>query len=102
MSGSRGGNGAGACKADAGAFAPVIDRNRCEGKEDCVAACPYDVFEMRTLSAEERRALHWVGRVKAWAHGGRQADPVRAARCHACGDCVAACPEGAITLERRG
>ena len=46
----------------------------------------------------------WAGspidRVKAGAHGGRQADPVRAARCHACGDCVAACPEHAIRLER--
>lgn len=78
----------------------MIDRNRCEGKEDCVRACPYDVFEMGTLSAEERRALSLVGRIKAWAHGGKQAYAVRAEACHACGLCVVACPEKAIRLAR--
>src|SRR5690348_2726385 len=56
------------CKQAAGVFAPIIDRNRCEGKEDCVQVCPYDVFEMRKLSAENKRALPFVSRVKALVH----------------------------------
>ena len=56
----------------------MIDRNRCEGKEDCVRVCPYHVFEMGVLSDEERSTLSWVGRLKAWAHGGKQAFALRA------------------------
>src|SRR5262245_13338696 len=88
------------CKHEAGLFQPVVDRNRCEGKEDCVAVCPYGVFEMAALGDAERAQLTLVGRLKAWAHGGRQAFAVRAADCHACGLCVAACPERAISLRR--
>ncbi len=61
------------CKHDAGAMLPVIDRNRCEGKEDCVRAWPYDVFAMGRIGPEERRGLGVVGRLKAFAHRGRQA-----------------------------
>jgi len=46
------------CKQGAGIFAPIINRNRCEGKEDCVEVCPYDVFEMRKLSPEIRTRCH--------------------------------------------
>jgi NAD-dependent dihydropyrimidine dehydrogenase PreA subunit len=88
------------CKHPAGAFAPLIDRNRCEAKEDCLRVCPYDVFEIAPLSPEHKRALSLVGRLKAWAHGNRQAFAVRADACHACGLCVAACPEDAIRLAR--
>ncbi len=87
------------CK-EQGLLAPVVDRNRCEGKEDCVRVCPYDVFELGTLSAEQRAGLSFKGRVKAWAHGGKQAFAVRAAECHGCGLCVEACPEQAIRLAR--
>jgi len=83
-----------------GLLAPVIDRNRCEGKEDCVRVCPYDVFELGVLSPTERAALSLVGKLKALAHGGRQAFVVRAAACHGCGLCVDACPEKAIRLAR--
>jgi len=88
------------CKQAAGAFAPVINRDRCEAKEDCVRVCPYNVFEVRRLSDEDRNALGWMSRIKAWVHGNRQAFAVNAAECHACGLCVAACPEHAIKLER--
>jgi 4Fe-4S ferredoxin len=88
------------CKQAAGMFAPVIDRMRCEAKEDCVEACPYDVFEVRQLADEDKRALSIVARVKAWVHGHRQAFAVRADECHACGLCVIACPEHAIKLMR--
>jgi 4Fe-4S ferredoxin len=88
-----------ACK-ERGLLAPVIDRNRCEGKEDCVHVCPYDVFELGVLGREDRSKLSLVGKLKAFAHGGRQAFAVRADLCQACGRCVDACPEHAITLGR--
>ena len=90
------------CKQDPGVFAPVIDRNKCEGKEDCVQVCPYDVFEMRKLSAEDKGALPFFSRMKALAHRNWQAFAVRADQCHACGLCVAVCPEHAIKLQRVG
>jgi NAD-dependent dihydropyrimidine dehydrogenase PreA subunit len=86
------------CSGTPGKVAPVIDRNRCEGKEDCVRVCPYDVFTMGTLSQDERSALSWIGRLKAWAHGGRQAFVTAPDACHACQLCVEACPEEAIGL----
>jgi len=47
-----------------------------------------------------RRTAPNVGRLKVFAHGGRQAFAVRADACHACGLCVA-CPERAIQLVPR-
>jgi 4Fe-4S ferredoxin len=88
------------CKQDPGVFVPIINRSRCEGKEDCVEICPYHVFEMGTLSREDRAALSFAPRIKAWIHGNRQAFAVNAADCHACGLCVSACPEKAIKLQR--
>jgi NAD-dependent dihydropyrimidine dehydrogenase PreA subunit len=88
-----------ACK-ERGLLTPVIDRNRCEGKEDCVRVCPYNVFELGVLDRGERAKLTLVGKLKAFAHGGRQAFAVRAELCQACGRCVEACPEHAITLAR--
>jgi 4Fe-4S ferredoxin len=86
------------CADEPGRFAPRIDRNRCEAKADCVRVCPYHVFEIRPLSSEEKRGLSWVGRLKTFAHGGKQAFAVKADECHACGLCVKACPENAIRL----
>src|ERR1700740_2149421 len=36
---------------EAGIVLPVIDRNRCDGKQDCVAVCLFDVFAMQRVSA---------------------------------------------------
>ena len=88
------------CDDTAGRLMPVIDRNRCEAKTDCVSVCPYEVFEIRLLTADERGSLSWIGWAKAWAHGNKQAFAVRAQDCHACGLCVTACPEKAIKLAR--
>jgi NAD-dependent dihydropyrimidine dehydrogenase PreA subunit len=88
------------CKASPGAYVPEINRNRCEGKSDCVAVCPYDVFEVRRIDVEDQRALSLVGKMKSFAHGGKTAYAVRAADCQACGLCVTACPEKAISLVR--
>ena len=91
---------AGRCDDAPGRLRPVIDRNRCEGKRDCVEVCPYDVFEIGTISSDERRRLTWIGWLKALAHGGKQAFAVGANACHACGLCVESCPEKAIKLAR--
>lgn len=88
------------CKQAPGLFVPVIDRNRCEGKGPCVPACPYDVLEMGVIGAAEKRGLSLAGRLKAFVHGGEQVFAVAPDRCRACGHCVRACPEHAITLAR--
>jgi 4Fe-4S ferredoxin len=77
---------------------PVIDRDRCEAKADCVRVCPYDVFELRSLAADDKAGMSLRGRLKAFFHGNRQAFVARPEACHACGLCVAACPEQAIEL----
>lgn len=89
----------GDCK-QVGLLAPVIDRNRCEGKEDCVRVCPYEVFSLGVLPREQRAQLSLLGKLKGFAHGYKQAFAVNADRCHACGLCVTACPEKAIKLAR--
>lgn len=87
------------CKAPAGTVVPVVNPNRCEAKADCVAVCPYNVFEVRALTPDELSSLSFLSRIRVRVHGGRQAFAVRADACHACGKCVSACPERAISLQ---
>lgn len=88
------------CRAEPGDFTPQVDRKRCEGKAECVAVCPYGVFEVRRIEEGEYRALPALARLKLWAHGKLTAYTPHAAACQACGLCVVACPEHAITLVR--
>lgn len=88
------------CKQPPGTFVPVINRNRCEGKAACVPVCPHAVLGVRKFERNELTGLTLVGKLKAWAHGGRQAEVLQADLCQACGLCVQACPEQAITLVR--
>ena len=90
------------CKAEPGDWAPVVDRGRCEGKKDCVEVCPYDVFEVRAIDAADYRALGLMSRLKVRVHGMQTAYTPRADLCLACGLCVVACPERAISLVPRG
>lgn len=85
-----------------GRFMPDIDRNRCEGKGDCVAVCPFNVFTLGIVPPEQRRALSLFGKLRGMAHGWEQAFTPNAGSCEACGHCVSACPERAITLVRAG
>jgi NAD-dependent dihydropyrimidine dehydrogenase PreA subunit len=82
-----------ACKQKPGAFRPVIDRNACEGKADCVRVCPVNVFAIDTLPPEQRSGLSFKGRVKGFAHRWKQAVLINPNNCEACGLCIQACPE---------
>src|SRR5688572_17716388 len=88
------------CKATAGTWTPVVDRGRCEGKKDCVEVCPYNVFEVRRIDDAEFRTLSLLGRLKLRVHGMQTSYTPGAADCHACGLCVVACPEDAVTLRQ--
>ena len=63
------------CEDVAGKWRVLIDRNRCEGKEDCVRVCPEGVFTVRKLTDEEFRThvTGFLARLKVRAHGKRQA-----------------------------
>lgn len=86
------------CKHEAGKLIPVINLNKCEGKEDCVEVCPYDVFEMQEIDDATHATLSFKGKLKTFFTGRKKAFAVNAASCHACGLCVTACPEKAIKL----
>ena len=88
------------CKEDAKTVVPVIDLNKCEGKKDCVAVCPYDVFEMAAIDDKQFRELKFVAKIKTLVHGRDKAYVVNPDLCHSCGLCVSACPEKAIKLVR--
>ena len=90
------------CGAPVGAFRPLVNAGRCEGKGDCVAVCPHDVFELGPISPDVLRALPVRSRLKLWVHGNITVYTPNAAACQACGLCVAACPEQAITLISAG
>jgi NAD-dependent dihydropyrimidine dehydrogenase PreA subunit len=87
------------CAAEPGRFLPLVDRARCEGKSDCVAVCPYDVFEVRRIDDADFARLGFFAKLKSRAHGRKTAYTPRADLCQACGLCVVACPEKAIRLE---
>lgn len=88
------------CKAEPGSWAPVVDHGRCEGKRDCIEVCPYDVFEVRRIDDGDYRVLGLFSKIKVAVHRMQTAYTPRADACQACGLCVVACPEKAITLVR--
>ena len=89
------------CRAELGVWVPVVDRNRCEGKADCTQVCPYDVFEVRRIDDADFARLSWLGKLKSVVHGRKTAYTPKADACRACGLCIVACPERALTLVRR-
>ena len=87
------------CDDEAGKLMPVVNFNSCGAKEDCVAVCPYDVFEMRPITVEDRAKLNLKGKIKTFFDK-RKAYLTDPSLCHACGACVQACPERAIKLAK--
>ncbi len=57
-------------------FEVTVDVEKCSGDEECVAACPAQVFEM-----EDGKAV-----------------VVEPDECLGCETCVEVCPEGALTV----
>jgi len=54
----------------------VVDKDKCEGCEECVEVCPVDVYEMVDGKSE----------------------PVNAEECLGCESCVEVCDQEAITV----
>jgi NAD-dependent dihydropyrimidine dehydrogenase PreA subunit len=88
------------CRAEPASWLPVVDRARCEGKRDCVDVCPHGVFEVRRIDDADFARLPLLARVKSVLHGRKSAYTPAADQCRACGLCVVACPEKAISLVR--
>ncbi len=86
------------CRAEPGRHVVLVDRGKCEGKGDCVEVCPYGVFEVRKIDDADYAALGLLGKLKSRAHGRLTAYTPKLDACQACGMCVVACPEHALTL----
>ena len=89
------------CRAEPGRYLIVVARGKCEGKGDCVEVCPYGVFEVGRITDADFARLGIVGKLKSFAHGRKTAYTPKLDACHACGMCVVACPEKALTLVAR-
>src|ERR1700712_1230998 len=89
------------CKQAPGVIVPVVNLKRCEGKGDCAVVCPEDVFLIRRIEPADYAHLGPLNKLKLRVHGLKVAYTPNEDACRACGLCVTACPERAITLARK-
>jgi len=71
---------------------PVVDESKCVACNDCVVACPLDLFSLQPV-----RHQLWVA-CKSLAEGDQALDECEVA-CTACGRCAADAPNGLISIE---
>lgn len=76
---------------------PIVNLNNCSGKGDCIIACPYNVFDTRPISEDEKKGLSLKGKIKTFFKRNK-AYVINPDSCHSCGLCVQVCPENAIKL----
>ena len=88
------------CKQEPGLFKPVVNLSKCEGKADCLPVCPEQVFEISRIRDEDYQQLGLLAKLKQRVHGMQVAYTPNVDACRACGLCVTACPERAISLRR--
>jgi len=88
------------CKQEPGVIVPRVNLNRCEGKADCAVVCPEHVFDVRRIDTADYLRMGPLQKLKLRVHGMKVAYTPNAGACRACGLCVTACPERAITLVR--
>jgi 4Fe-4S ferredoxin len=89
------------CKQTPGVIVPVVNLKRCGGKAECAVVCPEDVFVIRQIEPADYGRLGPLNKLKLRVHGMKVAYTPNADACRACGLCVTACPERAITLARK-
>ncbi len=73
------------CKQPPGVIVPAVDLRRCEGKGDCLAICPENVFEIRRMDDADYRSLGMLHRFKLRVHGMQVACKPNADACRSCG-----------------
>ncbi len=89
------------CGQAPGQIAPTVDFGKCEGRGDCVRVCPENVFQLRRIDAADYTDLRLLNKIKLRVHGMQVAYTPNADACRSCALCVTACPEQAITLQKR-
>lgn len=72
---------------------PVVDENKCVACNDCVLACPLDLFSLQPVSHRLFVAC------KSLAEGDQALAECEVA-CTACGRCAADAPEGLISIQK--
>lgn len=75
-----------------------INPNSCDGCGACVEVCKKSVLELRDITDQEHKALHFMGKFKVRIKGREKSFVVQPENCVSCGLCVKHCHERAIRL----